>query len=726
MSRQLRSLINDIVSESINKELAKPSRRDLLDALDHASSVLNDDQPLSLDEFELNFIGLHTVDELKNYDDVDPWLDLSPDDKGDYGSFRGPEWEERSKTWATQGIPPIVIVSTANGTVVGDGRGRINYANMMGMKVPTWELSRIDELDEANAVLRENYLSPNQLYDGATPHENELIWNYLNYDEMDEKFKVVLVNPVVLFKTFKPDGSQTLEEVFENHATKEQKRFVASLMKNAAKLAKETILVVSGDELIDGFHRTVALAKKNITSVQAIDLDQPETLDEANAVGGGLIVGAGMGNAGTKPAKNLLWSGDDPIKETFYHGTSSALGLQPGMKLLPPDQTDKISEKGRKKNLNKVFFTKDLGSAKIYAGRAIHQFGGEPVVFAIEPEGEVEQINATPGTTVFMSPSAKISTKLLENWFLRKPEDKAPTEEPGFFYHATNRDNLFGMIEAGFLETHPPNYGTDQDEWPDESVENRSYFGTSLRHVESYFPAEGEPELLRIPKDAAKFKLEKYTKDIYTREDIPISKIQVWSKDQGVWTGLAQVQLNEVSGERVASSGKKLLLLVHPDIVFEMSTNNMQYYFKRIEDEVLGFDHVITHLFYSPEFKPEWLSKDETHNHIFQNFMKMIRRHSDLVKWDNPRFMASLKEELPYYLIDNPGTTVYLAGGYRDLCVKATHEMMKDKLGSIIRETGASVACYEPLMIANRNSVLESVVENILDKMKQKHVSGRA
>lgn len=594
MSRQLRSLINNIVSESINKELAKPSKRDLLDALDHASSVLNDDQPLSLDEFELNFIGLLSVGELKNYDDVDPWLDLSPDDKGDYGSFRGPEWEERSKTWAAQGIPPIVIVSTANGTVVGDGRGRINYANMMGMKVPTWELSQIDELDEANAV------------------------------------------------------------------------------------------------------------------------------------GGGLIVGAGMGNAGTKPAKNLLWSGDDPIKETFYHGTSSALGLQPGMKLLPPDQTDKISEKGRKKILNKVFFTKDLGSAKIYAGRAIHQFGGEPVVFAIEPEGEVEQINATPGTTVFMSPSAKISTKLLENWFLRKPEDKAPTEEPGFFYHATNRDNLFGIIESGFLETHPPNYGTDQDEWPDESVENRSYFGTSLRHVESYFPAEGEPELLRIPKDAAKFKLEKYTKDIYTREDIPISKIQVWSKDQGVWTGLAQVQLNEVSEERVAPSGKKLLLLVHPDIVFEMSTNNMQYYFKRIEDEVLGFDHVITHLFYSPEFKPEWLSKDETHNHIFQNFMKMIRRHSDLVKWDNPRFMASLKEELPYYLIDNPGTTVYLAGGYRDLCVKATHEMMKDKLGSIIRETGASVACYEPLMIANRNSVLESVVENILDKMKQKHVSGRA
>lgn len=630
MSQDLRSLINNLVSESINKELVKPSKRDLLDALDHASSVLNDDEQLSLDQFELKFLGNLSVDQLKNYDDIDPWLDLSSDDKGDYSSFRGSEWQQRSKSWQSQGIPPIVIVSTANGTVVGDGRGRINYANMMGMKVPTWELSQIDELDEAdsNTEFQDEYLSPNQIYDGDTPHESEMIWNYLGYDEMDEKFKVVTVNPVVLFKTFKPDGTQTLEEVYENHATKDQKRLVASLMKNIQKVAKEAVLIVSGDELVDGFHRTVALAKKKVTSVKAIDLDQPEIIDEANAVGGGLIVGAGMGNAGTDSSKNLLWSGDKPLKE------------------------------------------------------------------------------------------------MSESWFLRNAEDKVPTEEFGFFYHATNRDNLFGIIETGFLETHPPNYGTDQDEWPDESVENRSYFGTSLRHVESYFPAEGEPELLRVPKDAAKFKLEKYTKDIYTQEDIPASKIQVWSKDQGVWIGLNQVQLNEVVGGRPISSGKKLLLLVHPDIVFEMSTSSMQSYFKKIEDEVLGFDHVITHMFYSPEFKPEWLSKDETHNHIFTNFMKMIRRNSHLVKWDNPRFMASFKQELPYYLIDNPGTVIYLAGGYKDLCVKATHEMMKDKLGSIIRDTGATVACYEPLMISNRNSVLEHVIENVLDKMKQKHVGG--
>jgi hypothetical protein len=138
------------------------------------------------------------------------------------------------------------------------------------------------------------------------------------------------------------------------------------------------------------------------------------SLDEVNAIGAGGIVGAGMGNGGTDASKKLMWSGHQSLKEMFYHGTSTILGLEPGMTLLPPDQTEKISEKGRKKNLDKVFFTKDIGSAKIYAGRAVNQFGGKPTIFSIEPVGEIELINPTPGSTVFMSPSAKITNRLLE------------------------------------------------------------------------------------------------------------------------------------------------------------------------------------------------------------------------------------------------------------------------------------------------------------------------
>jgi hypothetical protein len=105
---------------------------------------------------------------------------------------------------------------------------------------------------------------------------------------------------------------------------------------------------------------------------------------------------------------------ENVLKETFYHGTSTVVGLKPGMHLLPPNQTEKISEKGRHKNLDKVFFTKDVGSAKIYAGRAVQQFGGNPTIFKVEPEGQVELLNPTPGSTVYMSSSAKISQIILE------------------------------------------------------------------------------------------------------------------------------------------------------------------------------------------------------------------------------------------------------------------------------------------------------------------------
>jgi hypothetical protein len=83
----------------------------------------------------------------------------------------------------------------------------------------------------------------------------------------------------------------------------------------------------------------------------------------------------------------------------FYHGTSDAVFK--GHKLLPPSETGVISEQGRKKNLDKVFFTSDYGLAKIYAGRAINVFGGSPVVLRVIPMDDVETINSTKGASVY-------------------------------------------------------------------------------------------------------------------------------------------------------------------------------------------------------------------------------------------------------------------------------------------------------------------------------------
>lgn len=104
-----------------------------------------------------------------------------------------------------------------------------------------------------------------------------------------------------------------------------------------------------------------------------------------------------------------------------------------------------------------------------------------------------------------------------------------------FLYHATNDVNLGGIIETGVLIPHSPSYGTDQDEWPDGSVEDRSYFGTSPKHVEPFYPEHGKPILLRIPVTAAPFKKERGTGDWYTTKPIQADKIQFLDPDSKSW-----------------------------------------------------------------------------------------------------------------------------------------------------------------------------------------------
>lgn len=85
--------------------------------------------------------------------------------------------------------------------------------------------------------------------------------------------------------------------------------------------------------------------------------------------------------------------------KVFYHGSCTATGIE--NMLLPPEVSNTISEKGRNKNLNRVFFTEDLGLAKIYAGRAANSIGGEPVLFRVVMPIDAVCMNDTPGATVW-------------------------------------------------------------------------------------------------------------------------------------------------------------------------------------------------------------------------------------------------------------------------------------------------------------------------------------
>jgi len=85
--------------------------------------------------------------------------------------------------------------------------------------------------------------------------------------------------------------------------------------------------------------------------------------------------------------------------EIYYHGSSSNANLS--HLLLPPETTNVISEKGRKKNLNRVFFTKDIGLAKIYAGRACRSYGGTPQLYRVINPIDTVCLDDRQGASVF-------------------------------------------------------------------------------------------------------------------------------------------------------------------------------------------------------------------------------------------------------------------------------------------------------------------------------------
>lgn len=74
----------------------------------------------------------------------------------------------------------------------------------------------------------------------------------------------------------------------------------------------------------------------------------------------------------------------------YYHGSTTLEGQH---MLLPPNATGIIQERGRKKNLDKVFFTPDIGTARIYAGRSKNVNGGNTAIYRVIPMGVITKIN---------------------------------------------------------------------------------------------------------------------------------------------------------------------------------------------------------------------------------------------------------------------------------------------------------------------------------------------
>jgi hypothetical protein len=71
---------------------------------------------------------------------------------------------------------------------------------------------------------------------------------------------------------------------------------------------------------------------------------------------------------------------------TYYHGTSVS-GLT---EILPPIETNILREDFRKKFMDCVFVTPLKKSAEAYAKKCAAKFGGQPVVYEVEPVNPTE------------------------------------------------------------------------------------------------------------------------------------------------------------------------------------------------------------------------------------------------------------------------------------------------------------------------------------------------
>jgi hypothetical protein len=140
------------------------------------------------------------------------------------------------------------------------------------------------------------------------------------------------------------------------------------------------------------------------------------------------------------------------------------------------------------------------------------------------------------------------------------------------------------------------------------------------------------------------------------------------------------------------NNDKKLLILIHPDCVVEEGEDTMNQYDVLLKNHAGRFDYVITHLFW-----PKFVIEGSRYSEQIKKILTTVRGVSDeVIERDNER--CSYSQSIPDYLINNPGVTVYMAGGYEDNCLWISYAKLFRNLSDILKEGEHQVFWYRPLI----------------------------
>jgi len=129
--------IEKFAQEMLNVNDDKISKSDLADSFEHASALF--DEELSVDDYDYEYYEDFPVGDLYVYDDIDAWAEWKA---GELAELDEKELEEevqdfrpKALDWVKTGkIPPIIVIDSDEGSVIGDGRGRVSIALGMGFR----------------------------------------------------------------------------------------------------------------------------------------------------------------------------------------------------------------------------------------------------------------------------------------------------------------------------------------------------------------------------------------------------------------------------------------------------------------------------------------------------------------------------------------------------------------------------------------------------------------
>lgn len=118
------------------------SNSDIKDAAQHA--VMQEDSSFTGKVcYKKAFEGEMSIKDILGWDDYSAWGQWQHNElkeldeqslKQELDNFRGSSWAASALEWLRSGFPPIVLVYSAIGEVIGDGRGRVSLAVGLGLE----------------------------------------------------------------------------------------------------------------------------------------------------------------------------------------------------------------------------------------------------------------------------------------------------------------------------------------------------------------------------------------------------------------------------------------------------------------------------------------------------------------------------------------------------------------------------------------------------------------